>query len=564
MFIPQSELKKILIDSGVISAETFQRAAEEAARTDKSVLEILISNGEILESYYTELLSQYFNLPVVDLKAELLPIETLEILPESLAKTRKAIVFRKSDTAVHLALLDPNDLEIIEYVKKKTNLPVIIYLTSFSDYRYAIKRYKRVLGQEFKEFIEKNIAYALRLGKNIERAVYELPIISILDTITEYAIAQGASDIHFEPFETKTIVRFRLEGELKDILELPQTIHPILVARIKILANLPIDIHNAPLDGRYKFRSEDVTMAVRVSVMPTLYGEKVVLRILPTSARPMSFLELGLSPKNVEVLEKEISKPYGLILVTGPTGCGKTTTLYSILNVLNKPEVNIVTIEDPIEYDIPRVNQTQINPKVGLTFAEGIRSFLRQNPDIIMVGEIRDRETAGMAVHAAMTGHLVFSTLHTNDAATAIIRLLDMKVENFLLASTLRAVIAQRLVKRICPHCIRSVPVPPELNKIVEEQLKKDHGSLTFNFKNQYEGAGCEFCGLTGYKGQVAIFEILVVTHEMRELILREVTAESIKQLAISQGMTTMLEDGLLKVQQGITTIEEVLRAISE
>lgn len=565
MFIPDSELQKLIVGSGVVSKEQFARAQEEAGRTAKNVSEVLIGRGDILESFYAELLSGYFGISSVNLKAELLPMEVLETLPESLAKSRRAIVFRKSNKAVHLAMFDPNDLEVVNFVKSRTELPVIVYLMTPSDFRYALKRYKRAIGIEFKQIIEDNLARAVRAGKDIARAASDLPIISILDTITEYAIAHGASDIHLEPFENKIMARYRIEGELRDIIDLPTDIQPALVARVKILSGLAIDVHNAPQDGRYKFKTEDVVMSMRVSVMPTLYGEKVAIRLLPTSARPLSLSELGFSSKYVDLLQDLIKKTYGIVLVTGPTGCGKTTTLYSILHILNKPEVNIVTIEDPIEYDIPRVNQTQINSKVGLTFAEGIRSFMRQNPDIMMVGEIRDRETAGMAVHAAMTGHLVLSTLHTNDAATAIPRLIDMKVETFLLSSTMSAIIAQRLVRKVCPHCVKSASVPSEINKVVEEQLKLGGTKTLFKpIKIQYQGAGCEMCGLSGYKGQTAIFEILTVSHEMRELILKEAPAEEIKKMAVSQGMITMLEDGLLKVQQGVTTIEEVLRAVRE
>ena len=371
-------------------------------------------------------------------------------------------------------MLDPEDFYTINYLRTLLNVWLDIYLMSQSDLKFGLRQYKKKINEEFGKVIEENlkesigIAGALDMSKMIEA----VPIVNIVNTIIEHAATSGASDIHFETFENKLIVRYRIDGILQEILNLPPVIAPILIARIKVLSNLQIDIHNAPQDGRFRFPIEDQFVDVRVSVIPTFHGEKGEMRLLKGSLRPLTLYELGFSQSELPKIEMAIKKPRGMILVTGPTGSGKTTTLYAILGILNTPKVNIVSVEDPIEYDIPGVNQTQVNVKAGLTFSSGLRSFVRQNPDIIMVGEIRDGETADIAVNASLTGHRLLSTLHTNDAPTAIPRLLDLNVQPFLISSTLNVVIAQRLVRKICTACVHSIKPGKELLNVLQSHLK--------------------------------------------------------------------------------------------
>jgi type II secretory ATPase GspE/PulE/Tfp pilus assembly ATPase PilB-like protein len=360
-------------------------------------------------------------------------------------------------------------------------------------------------------------------------------------------------------------VRFRIDGILHEILSLPKIIAPILVARVKVLTNMLIDEHKVPQDGRFRFDLEDSAIDLRVNVMPVFHGEKVEMRLLKGNVRLARLEDLGLSESIVEMLKEEIKKPHGMILVTGPTGHGKTTTLYTLLHLLNTPKVNITTIEDPIEYEVGRVNQTQVNTKAGITFANGLRSLLRQNPDIIMVGEIRDNETVDIVVHAALTGHLVLSTLHTNDAPTAIPRLLDMGAEAFLLASTLNVVIAQRLVRTICTSCVESYPVSAEMKKIIQHQISFFALShVTKLPKRLFRGKGCKVCNSSGFHGQIGLFEVMQASDDLRASIIKNMAAQDIRKQAIKEGMTTLFEDGLDKVGRGITTIEEVIRVVSE
>ena len=393
-----------------------------------------------------------------------------------------------------------------------------------------------------------------------------VPTVTILDSIVEHAIALNASDIHFEPMQKEVLIRYRVDGVLHEILGLHKSIEPILVARVKILANLQIDEHRVPQDGRFRFEIEEGSIVdVRVNVMPVMHGEKVEMRLLKSSARPLTLEELGLSAKAVKIVREEIKKPHGMILVTGPTGHGKTTTLYAVLHILNTSEVNIVTIEDPIEYEIHRVNQTQVNTKAGVTFANGLRSLLRQNPDIIMIGEIRDNETVEIAVHSALTGHLVLSSLHTNDATAALPRLLDMGAPAFLLSSTVNMVIAQRLVRKICASCVESYKTTPEIKRLINAQLALIGDAHVKNIPGTiFKGKGCKVCGLTGFQGQIGIFETLSVSDAIRELLLAQKPVGDIRKQAIKEGMTTMFEDGLEKVEKGITTIEEIIRVVRE
>jgi len=390
-----------------------------------------------------------------------------------------------------------------------------------------------------------------------------VPIVNIVNTIIEHAATLGTSDIHFEPFENKLTVRYRIDGILQEIVNLPPVIAPILIARIKVLANLQIDVHSAPQDGRFRFPIEDQFVDVRVSIIPTFHGEKGEMRLLKGSLRPLTLYELGFSAADLPSIETAIKKPRGMILVTGPTGHGKTTTLYAILGILNTPKVNITSVEDPIEYDIPGVNQTQVNVKAGLTFASGLRSLVRQNPDIIMVGEIRDTETADIAVNAALTGHRLLSTLHTNDAPTSVPRLIDLGVPPFLIASTLNVVIAQRLVRRICTACVRSIKPNKELLNVLQSYLKS-MGVKAKLPETIYQGEGCSVCGFSGYRGQIGLFEMMFISDALRNMITAKEQVGAIKAKAREEGMRLMFEDGLSKIESGLTTLEEVLRVAVE
>lgn len=566
MHLSQEEIKKIILSSGIVGDADYEKASKDAERFGLKIENVLIGNNLITEQYLTELLSEYLGIPVVNLLNEEIKFSDMELLSEVAAKKMQAVVFGQENGFLKVAMTDPLDLGAIEYIRAKTKKPIKIYLTGFTNLKETWKKYQKDIGKEFHQIINDNIERANAGKGDAVKIAQDLPVISILDTMLSYAVAHNSSDIHIEIFESKVIVRYRIDGLLHDVIDLPLVIHAALVARIKILANLQIDEHRIPQDGRFKFKSEDQSISIRVSIMPTFHGEKAVLRILAGSARPLNLQDLGLNEKHLEVVKSNISKTQGLILVTGPTGSGKTTTLYTVLHLLNKPEVNICTIEDPIEYDITRINQTQVNAKTGITFAEGLRSFLRQNPNIIMVGEIRDKETLEMAIHASLTGHLVLATLHTNDAVLSIPRLMDMGAEPFLLSSTLSMVIAQRLVRKNCLSCLASKKLRNETMQIIKKQLALNPYSK-FDMKvldTAYHSKGCKLCGGTGYHGQVGIYEILEITPEIRNLIMKSPNGDKIKNQAAKDGMTFLFEDGLEKVQRGETTVSEVLRVIRE
>jgi type IV pilus assembly protein PilB len=455
-------------------------------------------------------------------------------------------------------------------------------LTTPESIKHVLRQYQKTLEAEFGEIIKKETREikAIREEEKVEekeeleKMAMELPIIKIVDTLIKHAILQRASDIHIEPMEKEVLVRYRIDGILRDAMTLPKISASGIVARIKVLSNLRLDEHRLPQDGRFKVETPEYKYSIRVSIMPVFDGEKVVMRLLPETARGFTLEQLGLRGKALEDVQDNLRKPVGMILVCGPTGSGKTTTLYSMMEILNNPGVNICTIEDPIEYRMPRINQTQVNPKIGLTFAAGLRALLRQDPDIIMVGEIRDNETASLAINAALTGHLVLSTLHTNSAAGAIPRLIDMKVEPFLISSTLNLIIAQRLVRRLSGEKEKYYLKESELDNISkycnidrilkilrEEKLAKPNQPITkIPFYRPKPTKECP----DGYKGRIGIFEVLPVTQTIKELIVKEATADEIEEQAKKEGMRTMVEDGFVKAAQGITTIEEVLRVIIE
>ena len=478
-------------------------------------------------------------------------------------------------------MLDPEDLRTIEFIKKKANLRILPRLTTPQSIKSALRQYQKTLEAEFGELIKKEAGVIRSIEekppeeeKELKKVAEELPVIRIVDTLIHHAILQRASDIHIEPLEKEIVVRYRIDGILRDAMVLPKTAASGIVARIKVLSNLKLDEHRLPQDGRFKVETEDYRYSIRVSVLPILNGEKIVMRLLSETAQAYTLEGLGLRGNALEKIQAGLRKPVGMLLVTGPTGCGKTTTLYAMMEILNTPEVNISTVEDPIEYRMPRINQTQVNPKIGLTFASGLRSLLRQDPDILMVGEIRDLETTGLAINAALTGHLVLSTLHTTNAAGAIPRLIDMKAEPFLISSTLNVVLAQRLVRRLCEEKEKYTLKKSELGSfkkycdlsrilevLKEEKIAKPKDTLyDIEFFRPKRSEECP----EGYSGRIGIFEVLLVSESIKELINQEATAEKILNQAQKEGMRTMIEDGFIKAAQGITSIEEVLRVIIE
>lgn len=568
----QNQLKKILLKTNTLGKKELNLNLEEAKKRNQGLEEYLISQKIMNQEQIYQSTAKYFNLPFINLKNETIRKDILFLIPEPIAATHRIIAFDKTDTDLKIAALDPQDLQIFEFLAKKTGLEIKIHLTTPESINESLKNYHKGLKAEFQELTKEKEVGEEKGGTKLKELAQDLPVIRIVDTLLEYAIFENASDIHIEPTEKEVTVRYRIDGLLRNVMTLPKSVHAGIVARIKILSNLKLDEHRLPQDGRFKISTTEYRVSFRVSVVPTYDGEKVVLRTLNEQTGILTLEQLGFQKKPLEKVRRNISRPHGLILVTGPTGSGKTTTLYAILNILNRPEVNIITIEDPIEYRMLGLNQSQVNPKIGYTFSSGLRSFLRQDPDIIMVGEIRDNETAKIAIHAALTGHLVLSTLHTNDAPTTLPRLSEMGVPAFLVASTANVIVAQRLVRKICQDCIESYTLTKiELSKL-EKQIdlvsvlqtldreglvtkKQSRESLLF-----YRGKGCKKCGKTGYKGRIGLYEVLEVTPEIAELILKGEPAKRIQDLAKQQGMLTILEDGFIKAKKGITTIEEVLR----
>lgn len=568
MQIPNQRLKEYVVKEGLISEEDFDRLVNESERMGYSVADNLVSRGIVSNDYYNELLASYFGVRKANLSAQTIDERVLHLLPKELSRERRVVLFKKEDDGSFAAAMeDPSDLETIEFLRRYLKSEVKPYLASRNDLNEGLSVYSRSGVENFQWIIEENVAASLRKGAaEGEKGAEDLPIVAVVDNLIAYAASLRASDIHLEVLEDVLLVRYRIDGILREIMRLPKEAQSAIVARIKLLAGLKLDEHSRPQDGRFRHRFEKDFIDIRVSIIPTFYGEKAEMRLLSATQRPLSFEELGILEDTAKILEENIHKTYGMILICGPTGSGKTTTLYSILNTLNKPEVNIVTIEDPIEYNIKYVNQTQINPAAGITFASGLRAILRQDPNIILVGEIRDPETAEISVNAALTGHLLLSTVHTNDAPTVVPRLIDMKAPAFLVAAVLNLALAQRLVGKICVDCIESYKPSSYLLESLKKQIE-DLG-LDSNYrlpKVLYRGKGCKSCGHSGLKGRIGIYEALNLDDELRRYIVSpEFSLDGLRDLARKKGMVTMFEDGLRKAERGMTTVEEVLRVIRE
>lgn len=563
---PKSFLLK-LVENKVLTETEAERLEVDSLHQSSPIYEYLLKQGNIRKEDVLKIQAEFLHVPFIDISITSTNPQALTFVSESIARRYTIIPYEydaKSE-AISIASADPLNISLLDFLERKTGKRIIFALAYSDDIEKAINAvYTKGLSPEVKEALEEVGHNRTNQTEKISETtvVKEAPIAKIVDTILEFAVKGRASDVHIEPEEDKTRIRYRIDGMLQEKLTLPRTIHDSLISRIKILSQMKIDERRVPQDGRFSFKVGEQEVDLRVSTLPTVHGEKIVMRLLKKTGGLPALAELGLRGTQYTDLNEAIVKPYGIILVTGPTGSGKTTTLYSILTKLNKPTVNIVTLEDPVEYQIEGINQVQINPQAGLTFANGLRSFLRQDPNIILVGEIRDTETTQLAIQAALTGHLVFSTLHTNDAATAIPRLIDLGGEPFLISSVLNASLAQRICRKICDTCKEFYMAPQE----IQDNVKHVLGNVLPNKYTKGEpiqiarGKGCQECGFTGYLGRIAIFEVLRITPAINKMILKESSAKEIEEQAKNENLITMKQDGYLKVLEGITTIEEVLR----
>ena len=592
MRISDQTIESILKEGGVIDESQLADLKLLAERSKQTLQEAIIEQKVLSEEDLTKLISDYIGVPFVRIEPKDIPEEVLKRIPEHIARQYNVVLFEKNDDeSLSLAMEDPDDVQALNFIQKEIGYNTKVFLATRSNILECLDNYRGNIDAELDEVIavQKD---ASADDQNISQDDFaeNSPIAQTVNLLLEYAIKSNASDIHIEPREDYVQVRYRIDGVLKEVNKLPRNVHGALVSRIKILSNLKIDERRVPQDGRFKIKLSSKQYAFRVSTLPITDGEKVVMRILDESNQAVKLDQLGYWGLSLSTVKDAMAQPNGMILVTGPTGSGKSTSLFSVLSELNTPDVNISTIEDPVEYKIPGVNQTQTNAKAGMTFASGLRALLRQDPNIIMVGEIRDGETANLGVQAALTGHLVFSTLHTNNAATCLPRLLDMGIEPFLIASTVKAVIGQRLVRRLCMNCRQEyTPNQEELKYITEmfnidtKSIKKIHGLEQQAFDDKIGGdtpmgsteqtiarlwkpnpEGCDECGHNGFKGRVGIYEVLGISIPIQKMITANATSNDIQDQAISEGMVTMQMDGLIKSLRGITTTEEVLRATRE
>lgn len=593
MRISDDVIEKLLTRGSLATPAQITSLKEETARSGRSLQEMVLQNSLFNDQSLTEAFADYAHIPFIAVKPTDIPHDVLTRIPERIARQYNAVLFKiDEDGTMHLAMDDPDDIQAVSFIQKEIGENTKIYIATHDNILSCLEDYRGDVNQELNEVIDTQREDSAEAQAVTEADVSEnSPIAQTINLLLEYAIKSNASDIHLEPREEYVQVRYRIDGVLKEVNRLPRNVINALTSRIKILSNLKIDERRVPQDGRFKIKVAGKQYALRVSTLPIADGEKIVMRILDESNQAITLQDLGYWGHSLEIISQALTEPNGMILVTGPTGSGKSTSLFSILTKLNTPDVNISTIEDPVEYKIPGVNQTQTNVKAGMTFASGLRALLRQDPNIIMVGEIRDGETANLGVQAALTGHLVFSTLHTNNAATTLPRLLDMEIEPFLIASTVKAVVGQRLVRRLCTVCRQSItPSSEEITAIThlfhlregqtfshvheleqqaaEQQIGGDaplgtnETTITQLWKASPEG--CDECNHTGYKGRIGIYEVLGVSIPIQKMITSSATSNQIQDQAILEGMVTMQTDGLIKALRGNTTIEEVLRVTKE
>jgi len=582
MRIQDSQLKRFVYDAGLVSRKDLAAAEAAAQSENRTLSDALLAGGYLKEDDLRRIESYVLGIPFVSLKGQKIDFKILSLIPEPVARNHNIVAYRRTDQALEVAMLNTADLPAIDFIKKKVGLKIMPRLTDNESIREALLQYQKTLKDEFGDIIAGEAATLKRVSDpkeevseaELKKMAEDLPVVRIVDTLLRHAIIQGASDIHIEPMETEVLVRYRIDGILHDAMTLPRVAASSIVARIKVLSNLKLDEKRLPQDGRFKMEMDGQKVSFRVSVLPIFFGEKVVMRLLRENRSGFTLEGIGFHGASLERVHGAMKQTTGIILVTGPTGSGKTTTLYTVLDLLNTPEVNISTIEDPIEYQMPRVNQTQVKPDIGFTFANGLRSLMRQDPDIIMVGEIRDQETANLAINAALTGHLVLATVHTNSAAGTVARLMDMGVESFLLVSTLRVAVGQRLVRKLGAdkeaytlsdaerrELERHVDLEKVLNALKEEGVvAKDATWSSIPFYRPIAGLADD----DAYKGRMGIHEVLPMSTTLKDKVMQGGTADDIEKIARTEGMLTMLEDGIFKAARGVTSIEEVLRVINE
>lgn len=590
----ERKIEQVIAQQGIIPPQQLELAKLDALKQNKSLLQLLIDRGNLNDEDATKIMAMSTNTPFVDLSKISIPNNVLGIIPKDVAQSFMSIAFGIVDGKLNVATLDPQNLQAIDFLSRKTGYTINAYMAPKTQIEKWLNSYTSDLSEEVQEALgkeqqaetEKLNEDVKRLEKTdpkkIETIVQDAPITRALNTIFEYAINSHASDIHIEPREKSVKIRFRIDGMLQEVMSLPKTTEAALVSRIKILSNLKIDEHRVPQDGQAQYRTGGKEVDMRIAIAPIAFGEQVVIRLLDKSEGIMDIDSLGFKGRSARLLKKAITKPYGMILSTGPTGSGKSTTLYAIIQTIKSGKINIVTLEDPVEYKMDGINQIQVNNTVGLTFANGLRSILRQDPNVIMVGEIRDHETADLAVQSSLTGHLVLSTLHTNSASGVLPRLLDMGIEPFLIASTVNIVMGQRLVRRVCDKCRKAIPATEAavimINKQVGHLLPKTpadatriaqdlgYDSLpTYNEKayTLYKGQGCSEC-VDGYKGRIGIYEIFEMNKNIEQLLLKQAVSSVIQHQAQADGMLTMQQDGVMKALTGITSIDEVARVSTD
>lgn len=554
MVLPDDQLKEIIVQSGIIPPEILAQVEQGMEGAHTSLAGQLLAQHVLTDEQLGQILAKAAKVPFVTLTKLTIDPAAFAIVPPRLMRKHKVVAYGRDKGKLQVGMADPRLRDVVEMLEKKTGLKVEVAYATESDIAAVAGLNKKALQVTIDELLKLELAKATRAADD------SLPIAKIVDTLVDAAYEDKASDVHIEPTEAESLIRFRIDGVLHDVLKMPKPVHDRIITRIKVLSSLRTDEHMSAQDGKMRMALAEEQLDIRVSILPVTGGEKAVLRILSSKSREYSLSSLGINQEDLVKVERAYRQTYGMILSTGPTGSGKTTSIYAMLKILNTREKNITTIEDPVEYWIKGANQVQVNAKTDLTFANGLRSILRQDPNIIFVGEIRDNETAGIAVNAALTGHLVLSTLHTNDAATAIPRLTDMGVEPFLVASTVRVIVAQRLLRKICDGCKASA----EYKRMdIEKHFAKNVITAYFPGTGEvmtYRGAGCKMCHQTGYKGRLGVFEVLEVTKEIRKLIAAKADADLINTQAVKEGMQTMLDDALIKVQKGLTTIEEVIR----
>lgn len=554
------KIYQIISKYGLIKPDVLDTALKAAQEKKIDFISFLIDQELIKSQEIGQLIANNLHVKYVNLAKENIKPEILTQLPEIVARKQKMLIFKRDAEGTHVAMADPFDYPMVKALEKKLGDKVIPYYSTEHELESGLRFYKKSIQTEYVSNIQKNAMKAQGASRE------DVSVIRLVDDIINYGFMNHSSDIHIEPTEKEIVIRFRIDGLLYDIMNLPKNILDMIVTRIKILAKLRTDETRAAQDGKIVTEVEGAKLDIRVSILPIVHGEKVVMRLLSSQGKFFTLEELGMNEKDLAVVNEAVNRPYGMILSTGPTGSGKTTTLYALVKILNKRDINICTIEDPVEYSLDGVNQVQVNPATNLTFAAGLRSLLRQDPDIIMVGEIRDNETAGIAVNSAMTGHLVLSTLHTNDAATSLPRLLDMDIQPFLVASTVNVIIGQRLVRKICMKCIYSYMLSEQEIADIKKEINIDKFVNTTQVKEirLYRGKGCDSCNHTGYTGRLGIFEVLKIEENIRELIVARADSDQIAKLAIANGMMIMLEDGFTKAFSGKTTIEEIFRVTKQ